>query len=71
MPSRNVRFIVIGLLVMVLGFVLILGGGSSDPEVFNPEIFNARRLVVAPVVIVIGIGIIIWAIMRKPGKKEQ
>ena len=71
MPSKNVLLIGIGLLVMVLGFVLMLGGGSSDPEVFNPEMFNARRLVVAPVVICIGIGVIIWGIMRKPRGEEE
>lgn len=70
MPSRNVMIIGIGLLVMVLGFVLMLGGGSSDPNVFNPEMFNARRLVVAPIVICAGVGVIIWGIMRKPRDNE-
>jgi hypothetical protein len=71
MPSRNVVIIGIGLLMMVLGFVLMLGGGSSDPDVFNPEMFNARRLVVAPVVICLGVAAIIWGIMRKPRGKEK
>ena len=71
MPKKNVMLIGIGLLAMVLGFVLMLGGGSSDPNVFNPEMFNARRLVVAPVVICIGIGVIIWGIMRKPRGEEE
>ncbi|MBR1538068.1 MAG: DUF3098 domain-containing protein [Bacteroidales bacterium] len=71
LPSKNVLLIGLGLLVMVLGFVLMLGGGSSDPDVFNPQMFNARRLVVAPVVIVAGIGVIIWGIMRKPRGEEE
>ena len=71
MPKKNVMLIGIGLLAMVLGFVLMLGGGSSDPNVFNPEMFNARRLVVAPVVICIGIGVIVWGIMRKPRGEEE
>ena len=71
MPKKNVVLIGIGLLAMVLGFVLMLGGGSSDPNVFNPEMFNARRLVVAPVVICIGIGVIIWGIMRKPRNEAE
>jgi hypothetical protein len=66
MPSKNVKIIGIGLLVMVLGFVLMLGGGSSDPNVFNPAMFNARRLVVAPIVIVLGIAPIIFGIMKTP-----
>ena len=65
MPSRNVLIIGIGLLMMELGFVLMLGGGSSDPNVFNPEMFNARRLVVSPIIIVAGVGGIIWpAVLR-------
>ena len=66
MPSKNVKIIGIGLLVMVLGFVLMLGGGSSDPNVLNPAMFNARRLVVAPIVIVLGIAAIIFGIMKTP-----
>ncbi|MBR0254292.1 MAG: DUF3098 domain-containing protein [Bacteroidales bacterium] len=71
MPSKNVLLIGIGLLVMVLGFVLMLGGGSSDPNVFNPAMFSARRITVAPVIICIGIGIIIWGIMRKPRNEAE
>ncbi len=66
LPSKNVKIIGIGLLVMVLGFVLMLGGGSSDPNVFNPAIFNFRRLTLAPIIIVLGIATIIYGIMKKP-----
>lgn len=66
LPSKNVKIIGIGLLVMVLGFVLMLGGGSSDPNVFNPAIFNFRRLTLAPIVIILGIAAIIYGIMKKP-----
>ena len=66
MPSKNVKIIGIGLLVMVLGFVLMLGGGSSDPNVFNPAMFNFRRHVIAPIVIVLGIAAIIYGIMKTP-----
>lgn len=66
MPSKNVKIIGIGLLVMVLGFVLMLGGGSSDPNVFNPAMFSFRRLVIAPIVIVLGIAAIIYGIMKTP-----
>ena len=72
MPSKNVKLIGIGLLAMVLGFVLMLGGGSSDPNVFNPAMFNARRLVIAPVIIVLGVAFIIYSIMKTPrGGKEE
>ena len=71
LPRKHVIYIAIGLLLMVVGFVLMLGGGSSDPNVFNPAMFNARRMTVAPVIICIGIGIIIWGIMRKPRNEEE
>ncbi|MBR0222792.1 MAG: DUF3098 domain-containing protein [Bacteroidales bacterium] len=71
LPSKNVKIIGLGLLVMVLGFVLMLGGGSSDPNVFNPAMFNFRRLVIAPIVIVLGIAAIIFGIMQKPRGEEK
>ena len=70
MPERSVLLIGIGLMVMVLGFILMLGGGSSDPNVFNPAMFSFRRITLAPIVICIGIGVIIWGIMRKPRGEE-
>ena len=71
MPSKNVKIIGIGLLVMVLGFVLMLGGGSSDPNVFNPEMFNFRRLTLAPVLIMAGVVVIIVGIMKTPRNTEE
>ncbi|MBQ6073640.1 MAG: DUF3098 domain-containing protein [Bacteroidales bacterium] len=71
LPSKNVKIIAAGLVVMVVGFILMLGGGSSDPSVFNPEMFNFRRLVIAPLVIIAGIVVIIVAIMRIPKDKKE
>ena len=71
LPSRNVKIIGIGLLVMVLGFVLMIGGGSSDPNVFNPEMFNFRRLTLAPLLIVAGVVVIIVGIMKTPRNPEE
>lgn len=55
--------LIAGLLIMVLGYVLMTGGGSDDPNVFNNAMFDARRLVVAPVTIVLGAIVEIVAIM--------
>jgi len=55
----------------VAGFILLSGGGSDDPAVFNYAMFDARRLVAAPVVIVAGIAVIVIAIIRKPSDKEE
>lgn len=71
LPSRNVKIIGIGLLVMVLGFVLMIGGGSSDPNVFNPEMFNFRRLTLSPLLIVAGVIVIIVGIMKTPRNTEE
>jgi len=64
--KENYRLMLIGLAVMVIGFVLMIGGGSKDPNQFNPEIFNFQRLTLAPVLILTGYVIEIFAIMKKP-----
>ena len=51
---------------IVVGFMLMAGGGSDNPNEFNPEIFSFRRITLAPVVVMTGFGIVIFAIMRKP-----
>ena len=71
LPSKNVKIIGIGLLVMVLGFILMIGGGSSDPDVFNPEMFNFRRLTIAPLLILAGVVVIVIGIMKTPRKPEE
>lgn len=65
MTRKGLKFLLAGLLVMIAGFVLLTGGGSSDPGVFNWSIFDFRRLVAAPIVIVAGIVIEVVAIMGK------
>ncbi len=63
MTPKGLKYLLAGLVVMVSGYILMTGGGSSDPEVFNYAMFDFRRLVAAPVVIILGI-IIEVAIMR-------
>lgn len=65
MTRKGLKFLLAGLLVMIAGFVLLTGGGSTDPEVFNWAMFDFRRLVAAPVVIVVGIVIEVLAIMGR------
>ncbi|MEC7085373.1 MAG: DUF3098 domain-containing protein [Bacteroidota bacterium] len=62
--KKNYRLMIIGLGVIVLGFILMIGGGSKDPNVFNPDIFNFRRIRLAPALVLIGFGIEIAAILR-------
>lgn len=67
--KKNYTFMLIGLGVIALGFILMAGGGSDDPNVFNPEIYNWRRTRIAPALILIGFGIEIYAILLNPNKK--
>ncbi len=63
----NYRLLLIGLGIVVLGYLLMAGGGSGDPEVFNAdEIFSARRITVAPIVCLVGYLFVVYAIMKKP-----
>ncbi len=70
--AKGLKYLLIGLLVMVSGYILMSGGGSDDPQVFNYAMFDFRRLVVAPVVIILGIVIEVIAIMGlfKNNKEE-
>lgn len=61
----------IGLVLLVLGYILLSGGGSDDPNVFNPAMFDTRRLYVAPIMIILGLVAEIFAIMYRPKNKEQ
>lgn len=62
--KKNYSLMLIGLGVILLGFILMIGGGSKDPDVFNPDIFNFRRIRLAPALVLIGFGIEIFAILR-------
>ena len=61
--KKNYRLMLIGMGVIVLGFILMIGGGSKDPDVFNPDLFNFRRIRLAPALVLIGFGIEISAIL--------
>ena len=61
---RGLKLLLVGLIVMVLGYILMTGGGSDNPEVFNYAMFDFRRMVAAPIVIILGIVIEIVAIMK-------
>ena len=68
---KGLKYLLIGLIVIVSGYILMSGGGSEDPEVFNYAMFDFRRMVAAPVVIILGIVIEIVAIMKVFKGKEE
>lgn len=63
--AKGLKLMIVGLLVLVAGFILLAGGGVKDPAVFNYDMFDFRRLVAAPIVMLCGIIIEIVAIMKK------
>jgi uncharacterized membrane protein len=65
LSKANYKLLLIGIAIIVVGFVLMAGGASTDPKVFNPEMFNFQRIVLAPVVVVAGFLFIIYGIMKK------
>lgn len=64
--KRNYVWMFIGLGFIALGFILMAGGGSDDPNVFSDAIFNIQRIRVAPTLILVGFGIQVYAILLKP-----
>jgi len=69
--KKNYKFMFIGLACIALGFILMSGGGSDDPNVFNPEIFSWRRIRLAPMLVLLGFGIEIYAILLNPNNSNS
>ena len=63
--KENLTWMFIGIGIIFVGFYLMVGGGSEDPKVFNPEIFSAQSITVAPVLVILGLAIEVYAIMKK------
>ena len=63
MTPKGLKFLLAGVIVMAAGYILMMGGGSDDPQVFNYAMFDWRRLVAAPLVILAGIVVIVVAIL--------
>ena len=68
--KKNYKFMLIGLACIAVGFVLMSGGGSDDPNVFNPDIFSFRRIRLAPTLVLIGFGIQVYAILLNSNSKK-
>lgn len=69
--KKNYVLMGIGLAVIALGFILMSGGGSDDPNVFNPAIYSFRRIRLAPLLVLIGFGIEVYAILYNPDKDKK
>ena len=64
----NYKILLIGIAVIAGGFILMSGGGSDDPKIFNESVFDFRRIRLAPTTVLIGFGITIFAILKNPKK---
>ena len=64
----NYQFLLLSIIIIGIGFVLMVGGGSSDPNIFNQEIFNFRRIRLAPALVLVGFGVAVYSILTSPKK---
>jgi hypothetical protein len=64
--KKNYVLMIAGLVIIAVGYMLMAGGGSDDPSVFNPDIFGTQRIIIAPIVVLLGFIVELWAIMSKP-----
>lgn len=71
LEKRNYFFLFIGLFFITIGFILMSGGGSDTPNIFNPQIFSFARIRLAPTLVLIGLGIQVYAILLKPSKTKK
>lgn len=70
-PVSSYKMILIGFGIVLLGFILMMGGGSGNPDEFSYDIFSFRRITLAPIVVLLGFGFVFWAIMRKPKNETE
>ncbi|MBE9467161.1 MAG: DUF3098 domain-containing protein [Bacteroidetes bacterium] len=68
--KENSRLLIVGFVIIVIGFILMTGGAVNDPNKFNPEVFSFRRITLAPIVVLFGFIFEIWAIMKKPKNND-
>ena len=69
--KKNFTLLIVGIVLIAFGFILMSGGGSEDPNVFNPEIFNSTRIIIAPIFVLAGFIVEIFAIMSKPTEAAE
>ena len=68
--AENYKILLVGIIIIAVGFILMSGGGSDNPNVWNDEIFSFRRIRLAPTVVLIGFGITIYSIFKNPKKSN-
>jgi membrane-bound ClpP family serine protease len=69
--KENYKLLIIGIAVIIIGFILMVGGKAESPEQFNPDVFSFRRITLAPIVVLGGFAFVIYAIMKKPKESQE
>ena len=69
--KENYRLLIIGVVIIVVGFLLMIGGKAESPDQFNPEVFSFRRITLAPLLVLFGFAFEIYAIMKKPKESKE
>ncbi len=69
--KKNYKFMLIGIVFIAVGFILMSGGGSDDPNVFDESIFSWRRIRLAPTLVLIGFALQVYAILLNPDKPNS
>jgi len=69
---ENYKFIILGCVIVVLGFILMSGGGTDNPNEFNgEELFSFRRITLAPFFVILGYVIVLYGVMKRPKVSEE
>lgn len=69
--KQNYLIMAIGFAVVVVGYLLMVGGKPESPEIYNPEVFSFRRITLAPTMVLVGFGIVMYAIFKKPAEENN
>ena len=69
--KQNYQIFIAGITLIIIGYLLMIGGGSDNPNVFNPAIFDTQRITIAPITCLAGFVLIIFAIMFKPKQEKD
>ena len=69
--KKDYKILIVGLIFIATGFILMSGGGSDDPNIFNDEIYNFRRIRLSPTLVIFGFVIIFFSILRKKKKYKK
>jgi len=67
----NYILLAVGFAIVVIGYMLMAGGKPETPEIYNPEVFSTRRVTIAPLVIMVGYGLVMFGIFKRPATTEE